>query len=137
MAALRSLAHKNRVLPTDYRAASDRDKLTGSDRGFALELFYGVLRNLTLLDFWIGCLRPAAIWMPICAMSCGSAFISSSSSTLRSMRAVYETVELAPPKQRGLINGVLRSAAAPDSDELREGREPSLCRRIAHIRISG
>ena len=34
-------------------------KLTGSDRGFALELFYGVLRNLTLLDFWVDCLRPA------------------------------------------------------------------------------
>ena len=24
-----------------------------SDRAFAMELFYGVLRNLTLLDFWI------------------------------------------------------------------------------------
>ena len=32
-------------------------KLSIPDRGFALELFYGVLRNLTLLDFWIGCLR--------------------------------------------------------------------------------
>src|SRR5438552_9941341 len=30
-----------------------------SDRGFALELFYGVIRNVSLLDFWIGCLRPS------------------------------------------------------------------------------
>src|SRR4051812_1832965 len=30
-------------------------KLAKSDRAFTLELFYGVLRNLTLLDFWIGC----------------------------------------------------------------------------------
>src|SRR5437016_11856103 len=35
--------------------------LTPSDRAFALELFYGVLRNLTLLDFWIGCLRTSRI----------------------------------------------------------------------------
>ena len=27
------------------------------DRAFATELFYGVLRNLSLLDFWIGQLR--------------------------------------------------------------------------------
>ncbi|MDQ3116119.1 MAG: hypothetical protein M3Q86_05845, partial [Verrucomicrobiota bacterium] len=27
--------------------------LSSADRAFALELFYGVLRNLTLLDFWI------------------------------------------------------------------------------------
>ncbi|HEX3817382.1 MAG TPA: transcription antitermination factor NusB, partial [Chthoniobacterales bacterium] len=31
--------------------------LSASDRGFALELFYGVLRNLTLLDFCIAQLR--------------------------------------------------------------------------------
>src|SRR3954468_10965809 len=35
--------------------------LTPSDRAFALELFYGVLRNLTLLDFWIDCLRASHI----------------------------------------------------------------------------
>src|SRR5690242_14200017 len=32
-----------------------------SDRAFAFELFYGVLRNLTLLDFWISCLRSSRI----------------------------------------------------------------------------
>ena len=32
-----------------------------SDRGFATELFYGVLRNLTLLDFWISLLRSASV----------------------------------------------------------------------------
>jgi 16S rRNA (cytosine967-C5)-methyltransferase len=35
--------------------------LSGSDRSFATELFYGVLRNLTLLDFWIGMLRAAPV----------------------------------------------------------------------------
>ena len=32
----------------------ERSGLSESDRAFALELFYGILRNLTLLDFWIG-----------------------------------------------------------------------------------
>ena len=36
-------------------------ELTVSNRAFALELFYGVLRNLLLLDFWIGCLRASRI----------------------------------------------------------------------------
>jgi len=36
-------------------------ELTQSDRAFALELFYGVLRNLTLLDFWISCLRASRV----------------------------------------------------------------------------
>jgi hypothetical protein len=34
-----------------------RSSLGASDRAFALELFYGVVRNLTLLDFWIARLR--------------------------------------------------------------------------------
>src|SRR4029450_11498247 len=36
-------------------------KLGTPDRAFALELFYGVLRNLTLLDFWIGRLRASQV----------------------------------------------------------------------------
>ncbi len=31
--------------------------LSGPDRAFTTELFYGILRNLSLLDYWIGCLR--------------------------------------------------------------------------------
>jgi len=31
--------------------------LGAADRSFATELFYGILRNLTLLDFWIESLR--------------------------------------------------------------------------------
>ena len=36
-------------------------KLRTADRAFALELFYGVLRNLMLLDFWIGLLRSTRV----------------------------------------------------------------------------
>jgi 16S rRNA (cytosine967-C5)-methyltransferase len=36
-------------------------ELAHSGRAFAFELFYGVLRNLSLLDFWIGCLRTSHV----------------------------------------------------------------------------
>lgn len=83
--------------------------LGGADRAFATELFYGVLRNLTLLDFWIGLLRPASIdhrsrdllrvglYQLLCLRTPSHA-------------AVFETVELSPRRQRPFINAVLRAA---------------------------
>src|SRR5262245_43273901 len=38
-----------------------RTSLGSSDRAFVHELFYGVLRNLSLLDFWIAKLRSEAV----------------------------------------------------------------------------
>ncbi|MBA3830688.1 MAG: 16S rRNA (cytosine(967)-C(5))-methyltransferase RsmB [Chthoniobacterales bacterium] len=86
-----------------------RSALRSTDRAFALELFYGLLRNLTLLDFWITQLRSAPV-------------DSTSRDILRlglyqlllietaAHAAVFETVELAPPRARGLINALLRRA---------------------------
>lgn len=87
-----------------------RDHSLGeSDRAFANELFYGVLRNRTLLDFWIDQLRSGALdhdsrdllrlgfYQIFCLRTPGHA-------------AVFETVELAGRKNRALINGILRSA---------------------------
>lgn len=83
--------------------------LGGSDRGFATELFYGVLRNLTLLDFWIEQLRSGSLdhdsrdllrlgfYQLFCLRTPGHA-------------AVFETVELSGRRNRGLINGILRAA---------------------------
>jgi len=53
-----------RLLPKQNSLARSR---------FALGIIYGAHPNLTLLDFWIDCLR-SAIWMSIFAMSCGSVF---------------------------------------------------------------
>jgi 16S rRNA (cytosine967-C5)-methyltransferase len=80
-----------------------------SDRGFALELFYGVLRNLTLLDFWIGRLRSE----PIEAgardlLRLGLYQIMFLQTPAHA--AVFETVELARPRVRNLINAILRRA---------------------------
>ncbi|PYJ41056.1 MAG: hypothetical protein DME80_14375 [Verrucomicrobia bacterium] len=82
-----------------------KTELNVSDRAFALELFYGVLRNLTLLDFWIGCLRGSGIdrdlrdivrfglYQLLCLRTPEHA-------------AVHETVELAAKKQRNVVNAI-------------------------------
>ncbi len=93
-------------------------KLTGSDRGFALELFYGVLRNLTLLDFWVDCLRPAHLNVDlrdVLRLGLYQLFCLDTPPHA----AVFETVELVPKKQRGITNAILRSAMRR-RDELRE-----------------
>ena len=80
-----------------------------ADRAFALELFYGVLRNLTLLDFWISQLRPAAVDLAardILRLGLYQTLLIETAAHA----AVYETVELAPPRKRTLINAILRRA---------------------------
>jgi 16S rRNA (cytosine967-C5)-methyltransferase len=92
-------------------------KLGKSDRGFALELFYGVLRNLTLLDFWIGCLRVPPVdddLRDILRLGLYQLMFLG----IPDHAAVNESVELAHPKRRGFINGMLRTAVR-DRDELR------------------
>ena len=92
-------------------------KLSTSDRAFTLELFYGVLRNLTLLDFWIRCLRPSPLDVDlrdILRLGLYQLLLL----VTPDHAAVNESVELAPAKRRGLINGMLRGAART-RDELR------------------
>jgi 16S rRNA (cytosine967-C5)-methyltransferase len=93
------------------------NKLSTSDRAFALELFYGVLRNLSLLDFWIGCLRAPRVDIEdrdILRLGLYQLLMLGTPEHA----AVNESVELAPPKVRGFINGMLR-AAVRERDELR------------------
>ncbi|MFL6594896.1 MAG: transcription antitermination factor NusB, partial [Chthoniobacterales bacterium] len=94
-------------------------KLATPDRGFANELFYGVLRNLTLLDFWIGILRPAEV-DPATRDLLRLGLYQIAMLKTPTHAAVFETVELAPKRARGLVNAVLRSAdrRAADLNEL-------------------
>ena len=105
--------------------------LTVSNRAFALELFYGVLRNLLLLDFWIGCLRASridAVLRDLLRLGLYQLLFLKTAEHA----AVYETVELAPKRQRAVINGVLR-AAARQQDELRtRGNAQPLFVRTSH-----
>ncbi len=80
-----------------------------SDRAFALELFYGALRNLTLLDFWIMQLRQAPVdahTRDILRLGLYQILLIETAAHA----AVFETVELALRRARGLINALLRRA---------------------------
>ncbi len=95
--------------------------LTAQDRAFTLELFYGVLRNLTLLDFWVSFLRSSRVeadLRDILRLGLYQLFLLETSEHA----AVYETVELAKKKHRSLINGILRSASRR-KDELAKEAE--------------
>jgi 16S rRNA (cytosine967-C5)-methyltransferase len=86
-----------------------KTSLPARDRAFAQELFYGVLRNLTLLDFWIASVRRARLDVDlrdILRLGFYQVFLLETPAHA----AVYETVELAAKKHRALINGILRGA---------------------------
>ena len=95
LAALRRWRQEKRFADSIISGFLAKAELTSSDRAFALELFYGVLRNLTLLDFWIGCLRPSQVDVDlrdILRLGLYQLFFLETAQHA----AVYETVELAP-----------------------------------------
>ena len=100
---------KSRLFADSIISRAVQTEQTPSDRAFALELFYGVLRNLTLLDFWIGCLRSSRIESDVrdlVRLGLYQLFLLKTPEHA----AVYETVALAGEKQRPVVNGVLRAA---------------------------
>jgi 16S rRNA (cytosine967-C5)-methyltransferase len=106
-------------------------ELTESDRAFAFELFYGVLRNLTLLDFWIGCLRSARIdtdLRDVARLGLYQLFLLKTAQHA----AVHETVELVPKRQRQIINGMLRTAIRREGELLERINAQPLFIRASH-----
>ncbi|CAN5299841.1 16S rRNA (cytosine(967)-C(5))-methyltransferase RsmB [soil metagenome] len=96
----------------------NRSTLSAADRGFATELFYGVLRNLTLLDLWIAQLRSGSLdreSRDVLRLGLYQLFLLRTPSHA----AVFETVELAHRRSRSLINAVLRNATRR-ADELQQ-----------------
>ena len=105
--------------------------LTTSDRAFATELFYGVLRNLTLLDFWIDSLRSRHLdhdARDLLRLGLYQLFMLETPEHA----AVFETVALAAKRSRSLVNAVLRTAARGEADLLRKAREQELSVRTSH-----
>ena len=117
VAALRKWRKERRFADSVISRLFAKTDLAVSNRAFALELFYGVLRNLLLLDFWIGCLRASRIDADLRDLLRLGLYQLLFLKTAEHA-AVYETVELAPKRHRALVNGVLR-AAARQQDELR------------------
>ncbi|HJX97732.1 MAG TPA: 16S rRNA (cytosine(967)-C(5))-methyltransferase RsmB [Chthoniobacterales bacterium] len=109
LAALRSWRNKNLFADAVISQALAKASLSSADRAFALELFYGVLRNLTLLDFWIRNLRPTRVEVDlrdVLRLGLYQLFVIGTAEHA----AVNETVGLVPKAQRAIVNAILRSA---------------------------
>ena len=105
--------------------------LTLSDRAFALELFYGVLRNLTLLDFWIDCLRISRIESSVrdvLRLGVYQIFLLKTPEHA----AVHETVAIAAKKQGSIVNAVLRSAIRRRNELFADAKAQPLFVRTSH-----
>jgi 16S rRNA (cytosine967-C5)-methyltransferase len=106
-------------------------ELGPADRAFATELFYGVLRNLILLDFWIGELRSGHVddnSRDLLRLGLYQLFLL----LTPEHAAIYETVELAGRRNRPLINGVLRNAVRAKVELLQKTTAQKLSVRTSH-----
>src|SRR4030095_13894468 len=109
LAALRSWRTKKQFADVVISQALERAPLSSADRAFAFELFYGVLRNVTLLDFWIRNLRPRRVDVDlrdVLRLGLYQLFVIGTAEHA----AVNEMVELVPRGQRAIVNAILRSA---------------------------
>src|SRR6266581_9226858 len=131
LAALRLWRKEKRFADSIISGLLAKADLTPLDRAFVLELFYGVLRNLTLLDFWTGCLRASRIETnvrDILRLGLYQAFLLKTPEHA----AVHETVAIAPQKQRPIINAVLRAATRQRSELLAQADAQPLFVRTSH-----
>jgi len=131
LAALQLWRKEKRFADSIISGLLAKAELPPSDRAFALELFYGSLRNLTLLDFWIGCLRVSRVQSDlrdILRLGLYQLFFLKTAPHA----AVHETVELAPKKQRSLINAMLRTATRRQSELLASTNAQPLFVRTSH-----
>jgi 16S rRNA (cytosine967-C5)-methyltransferase len=130
-AALAEWRKKERFADAIIQELVAGGSLRDSDRGLAHELFYGVLRNLSLLDFWIDLLRQGNLddqSRDFLRLGLYQLFL------LRTPEhaAINETVKLARPKQRALINAVLRSAQRRAQELQSKANRQPLSVRFSH-----
>jgi 16S rRNA (cytosine967-C5)-methyltransferase len=108
--------------------------LTAPDRAFTTELFYGILRNLSLLDFWIDSLRSQSLDQnarALLRLGLYQLFLLETPEHA----AVYETVELASERTRPLVNAVLRNALRRKDELLEKAGQQDLTVRTSHPRF--
>jgi 16S rRNA (cytosine967-C5)-methyltransferase len=105
--------------------------LIAPDRTFATELFYGILRNRSLLDFWIGSLRSEHLdhdVRDLLRLGVYQLFLLKTPEHA----AVYETVEFAGPRTRSLVNAILRRAVRQKNELLAKANKQDLGVRSSH-----
>src|SRR5437773_4708889 len=129
--ALRTWRKEKRFADSIVSESLAKAKLTESDRAFAFGLFYGVLRNLTLLEFWVGCLRASRVDVGLRDVLCLGLYQLFLLKTAPHA-AVHETVELVPQRQRPIVNGMLRTAIRRQSELLARADAEPLFVRASH-----
>jgi 16S rRNA (cytosine967-C5)-methyltransferase len=131
LAALRLWRREKRFADSIISGILANADLTVSDRAFAFELFYGVLRNLTLLDFWIDSLRTSRIESSVrdvLRLGFYQIFLLKTPEHA----AVHETVALAAKKQGSIVNAVLRTAIRQRNELLADANAQPLSVRTSH-----
>lgn len=131
LAALRTWRTRKDFADAIISNALSQSHLPSADLAFALELFYGVLRNLTLLDFWIANLRKGHIDVRLRDLLRVGLYQLLIAQTPEHA-AVNETVELASKRQRSIVNAILRSAARDRTDLVKKARAQPLEIRSSH-----
>jgi 16S rRNA (cytosine967-C5)-methyltransferase len=129
--ALRMWRKEKRFADLIVSESLAKAELTESDRAFAFELFYGVLRNLTLLDFWVGYLRASRVDVDlrdVLRLGLYQLFLLKTAPHA----AVHETVELVPRRQRPIVNGMLRAAIRRQSELFARADAEPLFVRASH-----
>ena len=129
--ALRTWQKERRFADSIVSEFLAKAELADSDRAFVLELVYGVLRHLTLLDFWISCLRRSQVDVDlrdVLRLGLYQLFLLKTAPHA----AVHETVGLVPQRQRPIVNGMLRSAIRRQSELLAHADGEPLFVRTSH-----
>jgi 16S rRNA (cytosine967-C5)-methyltransferase len=131
LAALRTWRREKEFADAVISSALSKAEFQSADRAFAVELFYGVVRNRTLLDFWIRQLRRGRVdedLRDILRIGLYQLFILKTPEHA----AVYETVDLSPKRHHAIINAILRSAARDRRGLQRRANSQSLDVRTSH-----
>ncbi len=131
LAALRTWRREKEFADAVISSALSKAEFQSADRAFAVELFYGVVRNRTLLDFWIRELRRGRVdedLRDILRIGLYQLFIAKTPEHA----AVYETVDLSPKRQHAITNAILRSAARDRRSLQRRANSQSLDVRTSH-----
>ncbi len=130
-AALREWRGGHRFADAILHSLLAKTEVGAPDRAFATELFYGVIRNLALLDFWIGMLRPGSVdddSRDLLRLGLYQLLVLQTPAHA----AVFETVELAPRRHRSFVNAVLRAALRRTTELQRDAEVAPLAVRTSH-----
>lgn len=131
VSALRAWSKGHAYAESLIERHADRNQLSSADRRFLQAILLGVLRNRSLLDYWIGIFRKGKLDPEVRDVLrvglCQLLILR-----IPDHAAINETVECARAPVRGLINAVLRKAAHSRMRLLRELPEVDLATRYSH-----